>query len=337
MTSPKYETQGPPSAEEDWMTWLQLGELEGDPSQQSVDLDSVWACTASSLDVNHSSVDGLLPPQDHSQQAASWGGRSVDADSLRNDGGGSSGLTQTNDSPFVHHDPGSRQAAFNTDYGVTSDSSVGSFDSFASSASASVRRRRRQAAHSDADTAGRKARGRRTAGRRYQCTFCTDAFKTKYDWQRHETSMHLSLEQWKCSRFGPVIRRSDGHDYCVFCNLCDPSAEHPELHNYSACVAQPDEARLFYRKDHLQQHLRLFHRGCSFNDSMKGWLSYRNEVKSRCGFCSAHMESWTERQKHLAAHFRMGADMKEWKGDRGFDQQVDEIVEDDIPVFLIGD
>jgi len=49
------------------------------------------------------------------------------------------------------------------------------------------------------------------------------------------------------------------------------------------------------------------------------------------------METWTERQKHLATHFRMGVDMREWKGDRGFDQQVDNIVENDIPVFLIGD
>lgn len=141
----------------------------------------------------------------------------------------------------------------------------------------------------------------------------------------------------RCSRFGPVIQRPDGHDYCVFCNLCDPSAEHPELHNYSACVAQSDEARLFHRKDHLRQHLRLFHRGCNFNDSMKSWLSYMNKVKSRCGFCNARMETWTERQKHLATHFRMGVDMREWKGDRGFDQQVDDIVENDIPVFLIGD
>lgn len=33
--------------------------------------------------------------------------------------------------------------------------------------------------------------------KRYQCTFCTDPFKTKYDWQRHEATIHLSLEQWK--------------------------------------------------------------------------------------------------------------------------------------------
>ncbi|KAJ3531583.1 hypothetical protein NM208_g8816 [Fusarium decemcellulare] len=169
------------------------------------------------------------------------------------------------------------------------------------------------------------------------CTFCTDAFKTKHDWQRHETTMHLSLEQWKCARFGPVIQLPEGHFSCVFCDHLDPSTEHPELHNYSACAAQPDEARMFHRKDHLRQHLRLFHRGCTFKDSMKSWLSSVDNVKSRCGFCDARMDTWAERQKHLAVHFRNGADIREWKGDRGFDQQIDDLVENDMPVFLIGD
>lgn len=30
--------------------------------------------------------------------------------------------------------------------------------------------------------------------RLFQCTFCTDRFKSKYDWSRHEKSLHLSLE-----------------------------------------------------------------------------------------------------------------------------------------------
>lgn len=33
----------------------------------------------------------------------------------------------------------------------------------------------------------------------FQCTFCTDSFKTKYDWSRHEKSLHLALESWMCS------------------------------------------------------------------------------------------------------------------------------------------
>lgn len=189
------------------MSWLHLHDLEENLPQQPDDLDSVLNSTTGSLDVNHSSVDDLFPPQDHPQQAGSWEGKSVNVGVLRNDGGDlvgqdfcglPSGLTQTSGSSFIDDDLGLPQAAFNADYSVTSDSSVGSFDSFTSSASTAVRRRRRrQTVRSDTDTRGQKAISTRTAGRRYQCTFCTDAFKTKYDWQRHETSMHLSLEQWK--------------------------------------------------------------------------------------------------------------------------------------------
>ncbi|KAG7129640.1 Homeobox protein 4 like [Verticillium longisporum] len=31
----------------------------------------------------------------------------------------------------------------------------------------------------------------------FQCTFCTQTFKTKHNWQRHEKSLHLSLERWE--------------------------------------------------------------------------------------------------------------------------------------------
>ena len=40
--------------------------------------------------------------------------------------------------------------------------------------------------------------------RMFQCTFCTDTFKSKYDWTRHEKSLHLSLEKWICAPSGYV-------------------------------------------------------------------------------------------------------------------------------------
>ncbi|CVL11701.1 uncharacterized protein FPRN_14923 [Fusarium proliferatum] len=219
-------------------------------------------------------------------------------------------------------------------YGAPSDSSVGSVDSLTSPIASAFRlRRRRRQTRRDINT----TREREMTKRRYQCTFCTDAFKTKHDWQRHETTMHLTLEQWKCSRYGPIIQQTDGNSYCIFCKCLNPSTDHPETHNYSACAAQPESARLFHRKDHLRQHLRLFHQGCNFNDSMKSWLSSIDDVRSRCGFCDAQLDTWTERQRHLALHFRSGTDMREWKGDRGFDQRIEDLVENDMPAFLIGD
>ena len=47
------------------------------------------------------------------------------------------------------------------------------------------------------------------------------------------------------------------------------------------------------------------------------------------------MTSWPERVDHLAAHFKAGANMCDWKGNHGFSPRVEELVESDIPPYLI--
>jgi hypothetical protein len=94
--------------------------------------------------------------------------------------------------------------------------------------------------------------------RLFQCTFCTDRFKSKYDWARHEKSLHLSLEKWICAPLGEVIvDRATGKRKCVYCDALEPSGEHLATHNHGACEEKGIESRTFYRKDHLRQHLRL--------------------------------------------------------------------------------
>ncbi|KAK7210794.1 hypothetical protein V2G26_017972 [Clonostachys chloroleuca] len=68
--------------------------------------------------------------------------------------------------------------------------------------------------------------------RPYQCTFCTDTFGTKHDWQRHEKSLHLSIDRWKCAPDeSRVIKGEDNRPYCIFCGHADPDTEHLETHN----------------------------------------------------------------------------------------------------------
>jgi len=94
--------------------------------------------------------------------------------------------------------------------------------------------------------------------RLFQCTFCCDRFKSKYDWSRHEKSLHLSLEKWICAPLGEVITSaSSGERKCVYCDAINPSKEHLEGHHYRACEEKGLDDRTFYRKDHLRQHLRL--------------------------------------------------------------------------------
>ncbi|CAH0024557.1 unnamed protein product [Clonostachys rhizophaga] len=93
----------------------------------------------------------------------------------------------------------------------------------------------------------------------YQCTFCPETFKTKHDWQRHEKSFHLSLEMWICTPDEPrVINPNTQQLCCVFCGLPDPDDAHLEKHHHgNVCKMRKFEERTFYRKDHLNQHLKL--------------------------------------------------------------------------------
>ena len=171
--------------------------------------------------------------------------------------------------------------------------------------------------------------------RPFQCTFCSDSFATKYDWQRHEKTLHLALDQWICSPHGGIIR-ADGQSICAFCRHPNPDKDHLESHDYSTCQEKTVQERTFYRKDHLNQHLRLMH-NVRLGAWMESWKSTVSHMKSRCGFCSASLETWKERVDHLAAHFKTGTEMTEWKGDWGFEPHIQKMVENAIPPYLIGE
>ncbi|KAK5993982.1 hypothetical protein PT974_07421 [Cladobotryum mycophilum] len=69
---------------------------------------------------------------------------------------------------------------------------------------------------------------------------------------------------------------------------------------------------------------------------MKKWKSKVTKVKSRCGFCGDTFALWSDRNDHLADHFRSGAQMKDWKGCRGLEPAVALLVQNAIPPYLIG-
>ncbi|CAI6092886.1 unnamed protein product [Clonostachys chloroleuca] len=169
----------------------------------------------------------------------------------------------------------------------------------------------------------------------YQCTFCTETFKTKHTWQRHEKSLHLSLEQWECAPSGsPTIHTQSGV-VCVYCGLADPQEAHFDAHNHHACQKRLKEERIFSRKDHLGQHLRLVHNSQFMKGLMEEWKSTYERIRSRCGFCDLEMELWTERASHLAGHFKEGSTMADWKGSWGFDEATLDLVENGIQPYLI--
>lgn len=166
----------------------------------------------------------------------------------------------------------------------------------------------------------------------YQCTFCTKSFKRKYDWKRHEQSLHLSLERWICAPEGPSFSCPKSQVLrCVFCQLPDPDDAHFETHNFLVCSKKPLEARTFYRQDHMRQHLKLLHNSSFQESPMNKWKVEMQSIKSRCGFCDSQFDSWAGRVEHLAAHFSAGSDMADWKGGWGFDSEVQNLIENGIP------
>lgn len=218
----------------------------------------------------------------------------------------------------------------NTDVSLASGRSHHSRGSLGSSLGDKDRRRRRRAPVAQRVSSQQaKSRGARI----FQCTFCTDTFLAKYDWQRHEKSLHLGLERWTCCPTGPIIE-VHGKGHCVFCGDESPTQAHLESHNFTACQEKTLQERTFYRKDHLRQHLKLSH-GTKFDPWMEAWKSTTTQVKSKCGFCPQIFSTWMQRADHLSAHFRNGSDMREWSGNWGFEPYVERLVENAIPPYLI--
>ncbi|OGM50948.1 putative homeobox protein meis [Aspergillus bombycis] len=192
------------------------------------------------------------------------------------------------------------------------------------------RRRRRKPPHPNEAKNKRNSKGQRP----YQCTFCSDTFNTKYDWQRHEKALHLPVDRWACAPQGGLIE-VDGTRVCVFCQAPDVDCDHLETHDYLACREKSSEQRTFTRKDHLRQHLKLTHY-VDYHPSMEQWRESLTHIKSRCGFCNARFDTWPERVDHVADHFKKGADMVQWKGCWGFEPGVTKLVENAMPPYLVG-
>jgi hypothetical protein len=173
------------------------------------------------------------------------------------------------------------------------------------------------------------SRGKKANFQGFQCTFCRQSYKKKYDWVRHERCIHLpGLDSWICSIPVPaeqshlVWRVNQSSPECIFCGHVSPTDEHIRSHEFEACAERPVSERKFTRKDHLWQHLHKFHR-CRKWDGWKPDLSLvqnrQDAVRSRCGFCQVSMNSWEERMDHLASHFRSGLTMESWTGGCGIE------------------
>ncbi|CRK20554.1 hypothetical protein BN1723_000369 [Verticillium longisporum] len=116
--------------------------------------------------------------------------------------------------------------------------------------------------------------GKPATATNFQCTFCLQSFRKKFDWSRHEQSVHLpGLHSWvrgvPLAASEPLItwRPASRDPECVFCGHSSPDITHFQSHQFEECAERSLEARTFSRKDHLVQHLQKFH-GCRRRE---GW------------------------------------------------------------------
>ncbi|KAK1915920.1 hypothetical protein P3342_003735 [Pyrenophora teres f. teres] len=157
------------------------------------------------------------------------------------------------------------------------------------------------------------------------CTFCPRAFKTKYEWVRHEDSVHALRTTWICCDTKPsaVIAA------CPFCGHSQPDATHMAGHKYQQCRSKPESQRTFYRRDHFIQHLHHVHFGNVKHPSVRvgcqarllaaegqnfgckdlamKWRRFGAPMKLddpmlHCGFCGKKSKDWSERCEHVAEH-----------------------------------
>ncbi|KAF2457411.1 hypothetical protein BDY21DRAFT_25232 [Lineolata rhizophorae] len=154
----------------------------------------------------------------------------------------------------------------------------------------------------------------------FQCTFCPRDFAQKYDWRRHEESVHLPQREWVCMTTGPLMTDpASGFSFCAFCDLPNPPPRHlDEAHNCTACLLTEPADRTFTRKDKLLQHLAQVHKQSAMSRHMAAWeRPVQRNVLIKCGICGADIRCWQDRVEHLSNHFGAGQDMRFWIGPPG--------------------
>ncbi|KAF2746685.1 hypothetical protein M011DRAFT_468386 [Sporormia fimetaria CBS 119925] len=162
------------------------------------------------------------------------------------------------------------------------------------------------------------------------CTFCPRAFKTKYEWIRHEDSVHALRTTYICCGDKMAV---DSLAICPFCGEKRPDEVHMAGHKYQQCRNKPEMHRTFYRRDHFVQHLHHVHFADLKHPSVRAGCGSRSQTAQRqefgckeltlkwrrfgapmrpndpmlhCGFCGVTLRDWTARCDHIAEHLAAG-------------------------------
>lgn len=183
------------------------------------------------------------------------------------------------------------------------------------------------------------------------CTFCGLACGSKYDWVRHQETVHVERRSWIC-----CPADAEMYEKCPFCGFARPDNEHLQhAHRINSCIEHPTESKSFYRKDNFIQHLHKIHLNSSHPCAKDGckelqdfgceYLVRKWERKApplpagdsnlHCGFCGKVLENWEARCDHVASHFTKDGKMLKawWPERRPIDEYDPEVVGHDCSVW----
>ena len=167
----------------------------------------------------------------------------------------------------------------------------------------------------------------------FHCTFCHKQFKTRFEWKRHEESVHVPTTKWICNHGNcEHIPR-----LCPYDGMVAPDKEHMEKHNHFKCIKKPESERTYFRADGLAQHLRIVHRVTDkefSRSAIKNWKLEAAPLKPddpalHCGFCGLRCTNWANRVVHIANHIHSGASwIVDWWPTRTFNKPKPNLVQD---------
>ncbi|KAF2752637.1 hypothetical protein EJ05DRAFT_542512 [Pseudovirgaria hyperparasitica] len=148
----------------------------------------------------------------------------------------------------------------------------------------------------------------------FQCTFCVQDFKRRYDWERHEQTIHLRLQQWICMPEQAVTSSSIAKKtQCVFGGMNSPTSLHLQSHDLCQCIKKEESRRTFTRKDKFIKHIENCHKIFNPNEDILSRFSKPQiEPSYWCGICGYLLNSWKHRVTHISEHFKRGEDMRFW-------------------------
>lgn len=150
---------------------------------------------------------------------------------------------------------------------------------------------------------------------RYWCTSCLrdkpNGYKYKDDWRREEKEHE---ETYICMHRGR-LESTDRGFVCAFCGIPGPDNSHFACHNVYECESQGGDRFSCKRRCDMVTHLDRVH---GIYDRTQGeavatmWKYCTPKQTWACGFCVSTFSTFSERLKHLQAHFEHGMTLDDW-------------------------